>query len=314
MVAIGNQNPVRKCWCGSGELRAIFEHYAECRKCGTAVLISEPPSASFYSMKYWSDYQQKHHGFPSIVQRARLDLPERCMYWLGYLLRFVLPPAAVLEVGCAHGAFLHCCRTAGFDSVGVEIAPEVIKFATETFGIRVHAGPVEICQFEPASFDAVILMDVLEHFFNPEETMVQLAKLANKRPDGGLLFIQTPRYASGRTSKWPQFKPPEHLYLFTKCSLTSLLCRIGFKVVRFLTPIYGQAYDMYCVASRGEIREYEPKQIEDALLMTPGGRLMLAMLDLYWQGSEPYRPSIRRALWQLICAVNRSVGRRCRIT
>ena len=51
-------------------------------------------------------------------------------------------------------------------------------------------GPVEDQALAPASFDVIVLNDVLEHLPDPERTMAHCAGLL--KPDG-LLVIQTPQ-------------------------------------------------------------------------------------------------------------------------
>jgi 2-polyprenyl-3-methyl-5-hydroxy-6-metoxy-1,4-benzoquinol methylase len=308
-------SPLRNCWCGGHTFLPVTKDYVECEECRTAFLVSEWPSSldgvsddssDFYSQKYWFDYQ-KELSYPSIIERARLDLTERCMYWLGYLLKFLTPPGRTLELGCGNGAFLYCCKTAGFDPLGIELSPFVVNFAKETFGVQVLLGPVEKHDFKPAFFDAVIMMDVLEHLPNPLETMSHLQTLLK---DGGICVIQTPHYESGRPADWPQFKPSEHLYLFSKTSLTILLKKVGVLNVRFLEPFNGEGYDMYCFASKGEVQEMGVEDVEEALLKTPGGRLMLAMQDLYWRKPEIAPPMIKEAWRQLLSSVKRSIDYR----
>jgi 2-polyprenyl-3-methyl-5-hydroxy-6-metoxy-1,4-benzoquinol methylase len=306
-------NAGRNCWCGGPKFLPVTEDYVECEHCRTALLRSELPSvwgdvkdvnSDFYSETYWFAYQEKL-GHPSIIERARLDLSERCMYWLGYLLKFLTPPARVLEVGCAHGAFLFSCKTAGYEVLGIEMSPFVVNFAETTFGVQVLLGPVEQHGLPPASFDAVIMMDVLEHLSAPLTTMAHLHTLLK---DDGICVIQTPHYEPGRPADWSQFKPLEHLYLFTKPSLTSLLKKVGFLNVRFLEPFNGETYDIYCVAGKGEVHELSNKEVEAALLKTPGGRLVLAMQDLYWR-RPPVTPSTVREAWgQLLPSLKRSIA------
>ena len=58
-------------------------------------------------------------------------------HWLRTLMQFVLPPARVLEVGCGHGGFVAMMRQAGYDAMGLELSPSIVKFARDTFDIPV---------------------------------------------------------------------------------------------------------------------------------------------------------------------------------
>jgi hypothetical protein len=77
----------------------------------------------FYGKNYWFTHQEGDLGLPNIITRARIDLPERCLYWLRTLLKYKLPPAKVLELGSAHGGFVALLQWAGFEAMGSEVSP-----------------------------------------------------------------------------------------------------------------------------------------------------------------------------------------------
>ena len=62
------------------------------------------------------------HGYPTIGDRARLDLTERAQYWLYCVLKHRLPPGGSLEIGSAHGGFVRLMQLAGFDAAGMEMS------------------------------------------------------------------------------------------------------------------------------------------------------------------------------------------------
>ena len=226
------------CWCGNADLVPFSPGYARCPVCETLVSAEMPVAdiahvvdedRDFYGREYWFSYQQKHLGHPTIMDRARSDLPERCLYWLQALLKYRRPPARVLELGSSHGGFVAMLRWAGFDATGLEISPWVVDFARETFDVPVLTGPIEDQSIEPASLDVIALMDVLEHLRDPAATMRQCLRLL--KPDG-ILLIQTPCYPEGSTyeemaarSEQPFeiLQPGEHLYLFSRRSIRKFL-------------------------------------------------------------------------------------------
>jgi hypothetical protein len=70
-------------------------------------------SRDFYGREYWFSTQEELLGLPNLERRARLDLPERCLYWLRTILKYKRPPARVLEIGAAHGGFIAELRWCG---------------------------------------------------------------------------------------------------------------------------------------------------------------------------------------------------------
>jgi SAM-dependent methyltransferase len=279
------------CWCGNADLLAFCAGYRRCPACETLVSDDMPgPEIShvvdeerdFYGREYWFSYQEKHLGHPTIQARARLDLPERCLYWLQALLKYKLPPARVLELGSGHGGFVAMLRSAGFDATGLEISSWVVEFARETFEVPMLLGPVEDQRLEPASLDAIVAMDVLEHLRDPLGTMRHCLGLL--KPDG-ILLIQTPCYAEGSTyeqmvarSAQPLeiLQPGEHLYLFSRCSISDLFARLGAGHIAFEPALFAQ-YDMFPVVSRARFTVCP--EAPPPLCATPAARMTQALLD-----------------------------------
>jgi SAM-dependent methyltransferase len=281
----------RACWCGHEGLEPYSDDYRVCRACGT--LVSRASSnAELYDEDYWTKRQTEHHGLPDIRQRARLDLPERCTHWLRRLLSLRLPPARVLEVGCAHGGYVALLGWAGYDAVGTEISPAVVRFAKETFGVRVLTGFVENQPFQAGSFDIIVLNDVIEHLPDPVSTLTHCAKLLSS---DGFFIIQTPEYrehlsysdlkaSNDLFLKHMDRNNDEHLYLFSRRSAGQLFSRLGFPHLDFSNPVY--AYDMTFAASRSRLPAADKEAIEASLASRPIGRLVQALLDIAYESED----------------------------
>ena len=284
---------VRDCWCEESRLEPFSTHYLMCVACGTLVSQAHrtPDQAGagddagdFYGREYWSSHQREHLGLPDIEDRARLDLPERCLYWLRTLLAYKLPPSHTLELGCSHGAFVSLLRYAGLDAVGLEVSRWVVDYAQRAFRIPVLSGPIEQQQLPAQSFDAVILNDVLEHLPDPRRTVRESVSLL--KPDG-VLLVQTPRYPDPKTYEdllreehvfLKMLLEDEHIYLFSERSLRHLLASLGCQTLTFKPALF--PYDMYTVAGRRELVESSRDEIVTALRTTPNARMVLALLDL----------------------------------
>ena len=74
------------CWCGNRELLEFSTDYRRCAVCETLVSTGGVEASSRYSADYWFSRQTAELGLPDITERARLDLPERCIHWLRTLL------------------------------------------------------------------------------------------------------------------------------------------------------------------------------------------------------------------------------------
>jgi 2-polyprenyl-3-methyl-5-hydroxy-6-metoxy-1,4-benzoquinol methylase len=284
----------RACWCANSQLQPFSPEYRICASCKTLVsqaglseeqLRVQDDTTDFYGREYWLSHQSDDLGFPGIHERARLDLPERCLYWLRALLAYKRPPGQTLELGSAHGGFVALMQASGFAASGLELSSWVVDFARQTFGVPMLAGPIEEQQIAPRSLDALILNDVLEHLPHPLETMRVCVELL--KPDG-VLIIQTPCYPSDQSydqlvDKKALFlehiykKANQHLYLFSQEALKQLLEQAGLLSISFEPAIF--SYDQFVVASRQPLRRFTDIEIDDALKARPAGRLVLALID-----------------------------------
>jgi 2-polyprenyl-3-methyl-5-hydroxy-6-metoxy-1,4-benzoquinol methylase len=281
----------RLCWCGHQAFEPYSDEYRVCRACGT--LVSRAPiAAGLYEKDYWTKRQTEHHGLPDIRKRARLDLPERCAHWLGRLLTLRLPPARILDVGCAHGGYVALLNWAGYEATGTEISSEVAQLAQETFGVRVLTGTVESQTFGASSFDVIVLNDVIEHLPEPMATLRHCAGLLSQ---DGFFVIQTPEYkehlsyADLRATndlflRHMDRNNEEHLYLFSRRSAGQLFSRLGFPHLDFSSPVY--PYDMSFAAGRSKRDEQTAEAIEATLDRRPSGRLVQALLDKAYESND----------------------------
>lgn len=296
------------CWCGSTELLPFSPEYAECSVCGTLVsLVGMSPEeltvsddeTDFYGKAYWLGHQSDDLGFPDIHKRARADLTERNLHWLKTLLKYRLPGAKVMELGCSHGSFVALMQHTGYDACGVEMSPWVVEFGKSTFNAPIFVGPVENLDIPVGSVDVIALMDVMEHLPDPVATMAHCLKLL--KPDG-MLLIQTPQFRHGMNYTelvqkdgpfLEQLKADEHLYLFTEDSATRLFKQIGAEHIQFEPAIFSH-YDMFFAVGRVPFQTYTQDQIDSALATVPNGRFTMALLDLRRRELESHADRIAR--------------------
>ena len=286
-------NNALHCWCGNTRLEEFSEDYWLCPECQTLIARRRPKQnlanvgqdeTGLYGEAYWFAHQEQNLRQPTIVERARVDLTDRCLWWLRALLKFRVPPARVLELGSAHGGFVALLRQSGFDATGLELSPAIARFARETFDVPMLEGPIEQQALPPGSLDVIALMDVLEHLADPIGTIRRCFEVLT--PDG-LLLVQTPRLPGTQrfaelTKRQDPFlrmlQPQEHLYLFSESALALFFDRLGAGVV--FEPAIFSHYDMCAVISRGPLHTLAPEAANQALLARPQGRLVLALLDL----------------------------------
>jgi len=282
------------CWCGVDDLAPFSEFYRCCTNCNTLVSVVRnddefykggDTATDLYGKDYWTKHVKKL-GFPDIYERSRADLCERSLFWLRSILKYRLPPAKTLELGCAHGGSVYLQSLAGYDAAGAEMSPWLCDFAKSTFNVRMYCGDIEDIDIPLASLDIVILMDVLEHFPDP---LKSLKRIVDTLSDDGILVIQTPAFRSvGKSYEQMKaegeifllhLKEDEHLYLFNAESLKLLFARLGLHHVSFEPSIF--AYDMFAFVSKQPLQKNPADVVEKWLTADPARRTVLALLDMY---------------------------------
>lgn len=160
---------------------------------------------------------------------------------LGLVEKFLKKGSKVLDVGCDIGLNIRHLNENGYQSKGVEISSIGSRIANEIIGVEVEN--IELKDFNSQEkFEGVMLMDVLEHLYDP---IAVLKEINNRLNNEGIIFINVPHHA-GISSRWKKFMHkiklkksfkhfgfPAHLYGFDKQSLNKMLNKSGFKVLHF---------------------------------------------------------------------------------
>lgn len=142
----------------------------------------------------------------------------------------------LLELGCAYGFFLQEARRY-FDVTGIELAQDAAEHARKS-GLRVLTGVAdEDTLRELGAFDAIVLLDVVEHLPNPHETLALCARHLNP---GGVIVLTTGDFGSPVArlwgAGWRLMTPPQHLWFFTAESMRRLGARLDLGVERLDHP------------------------------------------------------------------------------
>jgi SAM-dependent methyltransferase len=100
-----------------------------------------------------------------------------------------------LDVGCAYGFYVVEINLAGIDGYGVDISEYAIREAQKKFpnlNGRLHVCDVNniTALFKAETFDVISMFQIVEHLFEPEKSLTEIAKLLKI---GGILLINTPR-------------------------------------------------------------------------------------------------------------------------
>jgi SAM-dependent methyltransferase len=141
------------------------------------------------------------------------------------------PRGRLLQVGCGYGLLLDEARRRGYDVEGVELSADAARHARVELGLPIEEASIEEATLAGAPYDAILLVDVLEHL---EDPIAVLRRLRPLLADRGALLIVTPdpsslvaRLAGGR---WWCYVPAHHC-LIPRRTLRGLVRACGLQVV-----------------------------------------------------------------------------------
>jgi len=192
---------------------------------------------------YGSEYHDRMAGGPDDARRTAAYRQENEAR-VRFLERFA-SRGRVLDVGCSTGLFASQLRDAGWDAMGSDISAYACEKTRELLGKdKVFEGSVEAMAPKfVGAFDAVTLMDVIEHF---EDVVNPLRAILSMLRPGAVLFLRTPtlsspfyaladlsyRLSAGRYKDAVlKIYHAEHFYFFNERSIRRLLEHLGFEVL-----------------------------------------------------------------------------------
>jgi len=136
---------------------------------------------------------------------------------------------SILDIGCAVGSLLVIARKENWEVAGIELNKEAANYC-RIIGLPVKQGPFNKSLVNK-KFNVVHLGNVIDHLEQPFEFLVDV-KSALK--DDSILILSTPDIDT-LLAKITQIKPNEHLYYFTKKTLTRMLDKAGYEVLEIET-------------------------------------------------------------------------------
>jgi 2-polyprenyl-3-methyl-5-hydroxy-6-metoxy-1,4-benzoquinol methylase len=143
---------------------------------------------------------------------------------------------SLIELGCAYGFLLLEAQKTFDDVCGIEIS-DCAREACIERGLDVVPEITDAFLQKHAPFSAAVLLDVIEHLQDPSGTLAMLH--AHMEP-GAQVVITTGDFKSMLArvmgKRWRLMTPPQHLWFFSRKTITAMLERNGFQVHSFEHP------------------------------------------------------------------------------
>ena len=140
--------------------------------------------------------------------------------------------AAILDLGCGHGALIHLARQAEYRNIwGVDRSQEQVAAANKLCVEDVKQGDVIeiLTKNQDEIFDCLIAFDLIEHF-NRNELISLIDEAYRVLKPGGRWIIHTPNAESPFGMRM-RYWDITHELAFTRTSISQLLLSSGFSRV-----------------------------------------------------------------------------------
>uniref|UniRef100_UPI004057A159 methyltransferase domain-containing protein n=1 Tax=Acetatifactor sp. TaxID=1872090 RepID=UPI004057A159 len=287
-----------QCWCGNENLNEYSKDYFCCKKCHTLISKTafldtvydvEDEDNDLYGKNYWEVSMTRAAGKNTLSEVVDMYLTERVIYWLKHVLKYVKLGADIAEVGCGLGQLQYVLNRLNYNQLAFELSADICDYMEQKLGVNAHCGAFTE---KKAGYDAILAFDLFEHLIEPLEFMQQCF---NSLKENGVLCFQTPCYDSelsydemskSKGKFEEQLKAEQHIFLYSRESITDILKKHGFEYIIFEPAFFGDDYDMFLFASKEPIQTNTEQEIDDYLNSAPNGRLVKAMIKLFDERKE----------------------------
>jgi len=218
-----------------------FEHntvpgefrFVRCRRCDH-LYLNPRPAIRDVARTYPPDYYAYSTGGNRLAARLRRMREARKVR----LYREAIGEGSrrILEIGCGNGRFLSLLREYGcaeWELTGIDFSESAVR-QCQALGIRATATRVEDLAAEDGTYDAILMMQLIEHLEDPRRSCERVRALLHP---GGVFILETPNvggldYQLFRGRWWAPYHFPRHWNLFSNTGLQRLLHETGFTVLR----------------------------------------------------------------------------------
>jgi SAM-dependent methyltransferase len=218
-----------------------------CLKCGLAYISPRYTNEQLYRI-YSDESLFTGSTDPEGRQRSYLreiENKQRDFVDVSRWLERYVKGGELLEIGCGPGFFLDVLGP-HWHSCGIDLSPFAVEYARGEMGLEVIQGEFGPGLYESERFDAVLMLQVLDHLPDPRQALLEAGRLLKT---GGVLMLTSlingKSYCARVFSGGYRLLAPNHLYYFSPSALRRLLAETGFCVEEMRFPYWGTPYCNY---------------------------------------------------------------------
>ncbi len=163
----------------------------------------------------------------------------------------------LFDLGVGWGHFLYTGKLLGYEIEGIEMAEMPYKYAKEH--LKLPVDKIDFFDYKPKTnyYDMLTMWDVLEHIDNCDEVVEKCFSMLKK---GGYLILQVPQIdsyiAKKQKEEW-QAMGLDHVNYFSRKTITELLEKKGFKVIKIKSSIEVKLFLMYSIYNKKRKKKEE---------------------------------------------------------
>jgi len=223
--------------CGSAlyveYLRIDSARFVKCSGCG---LVYQNPQPVFddlkrrYSEEYFNYEITNEKNFFNLMRLGLKDID-----FINLTSNIKKINNTFLDIGCATGMLLESMRKADWEVKGVEICEASAEYGRREKKLDIYTGTLEQANYGNDAFSVIHFSHLIEHLNDPGRFLREVYRILKA---DGYAVITTPNVDGFQArilrEKW-RSAIPDHLYLFSKKTLHSLLKLTGFNILKTVT-------------------------------------------------------------------------------
>jgi 2-polyprenyl-3-methyl-5-hydroxy-6-metoxy-1,4-benzoquinol methylase len=212
----------------------------DCESCGLR-LTNPRPNQESIGRYYESDHYDPHSGKTSnIFNLIYKTVRSINLTWKKNLINQYSPHGRLLDFGTGTGEFVLKMKSNAWEVEGTELHGRPREFGNQKYNLDIKENLSQLTHNQV--FTAITLWHVLEHIYDINSLLQQLASLLSK---DGKLIIATPNILSYDAVKygqdWAGYDVPRHLNHFKPKTMKKLLKRNGLTLQNII-PLKMDAY------------------------------------------------------------------------
>ncbi|HYA12759.1 MAG TPA: class I SAM-dependent methyltransferase [Syntrophales bacterium] len=207
-----------------------------CKRCG--LVYRDPIPGPQQLADFYYNYRKKTINLEEPTPEYEEYARRMAYYHYSFFREYCRPGMAILDIGCGAGTLLSHAVQDHLIAYGVNPDPGFGNYGLKHYGLK----EVQICLFEQASFpsamfDIITCNHVFEHLVDPTAALMRIRKYLKTN---GLIYFSIPNVLSPHGQLEYNFFW-EHITNFSPTTITLLLKKMGFKIIKISTYGYETA-------------------------------------------------------------------------